>query len=262
DVGPVAAMVAAVAPPGLEVAPLLGAGGEDPHHAALRPSDLRRLHAARLVVLTGAALAPAIERAAARLAPAPLILAELPAARAAQPAPQDDPHLWLDPALVAALMPAIAEELGRRGLADPAAAQARARAAAEALAAGDAARRARLAPLAGRRYVVWHDAFGRFARHYGLAPALAATDAAGNPLGARSRAALIAAARRLGARCVLADPEAAEGPAARLAESLGLPLVVADPLGGPGFRPQAGAAALAGLWDGLARAFAQCLDEQ
>ena len=79
-----------------------------------------------------------------------------------------DPHAWLDPENARHWLGLIATELGA---ADPANAEtyaANAKAAQAELAALDARLAAQLAPVAGRPFVVFHDAYGYFAGHYGL----------------------------------------------------------------------------------------------
>jgi zinc transport system substrate-binding protein len=91
-----------------------------------------------------------------------------------------DPHAWLDPANAQAWLAAIATELGQLDPANAAVYAANADAAADRIAALDADIAARLQPVSGKPFVVFHDAYGYFADHYGLtvAGAIAAGDAA------------------------------------------------------------------------------------
>ena len=82
-----------------------------------------------------------------------------------------DPHAWLDPANARTWLGVIAAELAEADPANATAYAANAAAAAEAIAALDADIAARLAPVQGRPFVVFHDAYGYFADHYGLAVA-------------------------------------------------------------------------------------------
>lgn len=84
-----------------------------------------------------------------------------------------DPHAWLDPQNGIAWTRAIAETLAAR---DPENAALYAANAAEAIArieTADAALQARLEPAQGKQFVVFHDAYGYFTTHFGLAPAIA-----------------------------------------------------------------------------------------
>lgn len=79
-----------------------------------------------------------------------------------------DPHAWLDPANAGHWLGLIAAELAA---ADPANAETYARNATAAqaeVAALDARLATQLAPVADRPFVVFHDAYGYFAAHYGL----------------------------------------------------------------------------------------------
>jgi zinc transport system substrate-binding protein len=91
-----------------------------------------------------------------------------------------DPHAWLDPGNAQVWLAAIAAELSRLDPGNAAVYAANAGAAAEQIAALDADIAARLEPVADRPFVVFHDAYGYFADHYGLtvAGAIALGDAA------------------------------------------------------------------------------------
>lgn len=79
-----------------------------------------------------------------------------------------DPHAWLDPANAQVWLTAIAAELGRIDPANAATYTANAKAATEEIAALDSELATTLAPLKGKPIVVYHDAYGYLAAHYGL----------------------------------------------------------------------------------------------
>jgi zinc transport system substrate-binding protein len=91
-----------------------------------------------------------------------------------------DPHAWLDPGNAQVWLNVIAAELSRLDPANAATYAANAKAGADRIAAADADIAARLQPVADRPFVVFHDAYGYFADHYGLsvAGAIAFGDAA------------------------------------------------------------------------------------
>lgn len=91
-----------------------------------------------------------------------------------------DPHAWLDPANAQAWLAAIAAELSRLDPENAGVYAENAQAAAGRIAALDLAVAARLQPVAGKPFVVFHDAYGYLASHYGLtvAGSIAAGDAA------------------------------------------------------------------------------------
>jgi ABC-type Zn uptake system ZnuABC Zn-binding protein ZnuA len=145
--------------------------GGDPHTHEPSPSDARRIADADLVVDNGLGLAPWFEPLADGAREPVLRLAEqveVPVLDEEDGTP--DPHLWMVPPTAAAYVGAVAEELARL---DPAGADeylARAEAARDDLAALDAELRARIqtVPAEQRLLVTSHDAYGYFARHYGI----------------------------------------------------------------------------------------------
>ncbi|MDO9639558.1 MAG: zinc ABC transporter substrate-binding protein [Pseudotabrizicola sp.] len=79
-----------------------------------------------------------------------------------------DPHAWLDPANATVWADVIAAELSRLDPENAATYAANAEATKARLAALDAELAAMLAPVADKPFVVYHDAYGYFASHYGL----------------------------------------------------------------------------------------------
>ena len=79
-----------------------------------------------------------------------------------------DPHAWLDPANARAWLQVIAAELAAADPDNAARYAANAEAAAAQIAALDARTAKRLAPVADRPFVTFHQAYGYFAGHYGL----------------------------------------------------------------------------------------------
>ncbi|MCP1169838.1 zinc ABC transporter substrate-binding protein [Limimaricola litoreus] len=169
---------------------------------------------------------------------------------------RQDPHAWLDPQVAAVWMEQLAEELAR---ADPENAGLYRDNAAAAIAA-DAGMSdriaARLAPLAGRPYLVPHDAYQYFETRFGLpaAGAIALSDAT-----APGAARLTALRERVEAgdiACVLSDPETPADLVTLLREGTGAATAATDPAGlgltpGPDLYPA--------LIEGLAQAFEECL---
>lgn len=168
-----------------------------------------------------------------------------------------DPHAWLDPANGALWLGAIAAELGRIDPEHAAVYAANAAAGAEAIARADAEIAARLAPLHDRPFVVFHDAYGYFAGHYGLnvAGSVALGDAAAP--GAAHLAELRDTTAGGGALCLF--PEAGHDPklVAQLAEASGVRLGGALDPEGAAVAP--GPGAYLAVLQGLAETLAGCL---
>ena len=127
-----------------------------------------------------------------------------------------DPHAWLDPANAETWLGVIAAQLSASDPEHAAQYAANAEAARERIAGLDAKLQAELAPLAGKPFVVFHDAYGYFAEHYGLniAGEISLGDAAAP--GAERLAALRQTIAVSGAACIF--PEAQHDP--KLVESL------------------------------------------
>lgn len=197
---------------------LLQAGG-DPHSYQLRPSQARSLQDADLLIWVGPELTPWLERAATSLSAQSEMLAllDLPATHrrdyaggehehehehehdghghAEEQAHHDhdhsgtDPHAWLDPANGQAWLAGIAETLSRRDPDNAGVYAANAAKAADEIAALDEELKSALTPTQGKRFVVFHDAYGYFTEHYGLEPAIAVSlGDASTPSAARLRA--------------------------------------------------------------------------
>ena len=162
---------------------MLLALGADPHDFQMKPSQARALAGADLVFWVGPELTPALEHALAALgenARAVALLHLGGGTRRSLEGGAIDPHAWLDPAIAGQWLATISAELARQ---DPEHADTyatNAAAAGAALVALDAELAAQLAPVRAVPFVVFHDALGYFADHYGLrvAGAIELTDAA------------------------------------------------------------------------------------
>lgn len=166
-----------------------------------------------------------------------------------------DPHAWLDPANAAHWLGLIAGELSKLDPENAATYAANAAKAQAEIAALDAEIAASLAPVQAQPLVVYHNAYGYFAGHYGLtiAAALAEGDAAGP--GAQ-HIAEIEALLKSGPVCLF--PEANHDPklVTQLAETTGL--IAAAPLDPEGSQLDPGAALYGQMMRALATTIATC----
>ncbi len=171
DFGPVQSLVQQVMGDLGTPVMLLSAGG-DPHDFQLRPSQAATLAEADLIFWDGPELTPSLAEAIASLAETARSVALLHEGggkvRTFADGEGIDPHAWLDPANAQAWLGTIAAELSARDPENSAAYAANAAAARAALAALDATLAAQLAPVRDKPFVVFHDALGYFADHYGL----------------------------------------------------------------------------------------------
>lgn len=250
--------------------------GADAHDFQLRPSQLRALKSAGLVVWIGPEMTPWLGHALdSGHEGQDMALLELPGTfligHGDGSAPQaeghdhgdahdhgdTDPHAWLDPANAALWLGAIAERLAAFDPENEAAYRANAAAAQESIAALDAALAGRLAPAQGKGLIFGHAAYGYFTGHYGLGVtgSLAEGDAA-DP-GAAHVAELRARAAAGEAAC--AFPEAGHDP--RPIEGLvaGTPARLGAPLDPEGRSAEPGPGLYLAVLDGIGTAIADCV---
>jgi len=250
DIAPVHSLVAQVMD-GVGIPDLLLQPGDDPHHMALRPSQASAIAAADLVIWVGPALAP--------------WLGEVLASQGARTLPlapdlvedEDDPHLWLDPALALHWLPEIAEALS---VADPQNAALYQRNAKET--------GARLADLTlrvlgtlkddrGARLITAHDAWGHFADAFGLQIVGAIRTHEDSAPGARHLAELGALVREGAVDCIVSEGVESDALVETLAAGSGVPLTNLHPVG-QGITP--GPAFYEALLEGVAQGIAACAD--
>ena len=227
DIAPVYALVSQVME-GVGLPDLVIAQNASPHDYAMRPSEARALSRADLVVWIGPALTPWLGDNLDTLAgdarkielmqvPGTVTLALRDGAGFDDHSAEDhasegdaehgvDAHAWLDPRNAVVWIGAIAAELAQI---DPQnadiyltnAGQAQAE-----LAGLEETIRARLAPLNGTRFVVYHDAYHYFEARFGLeaTAAISLSDAVAPTAAQVSN--VRATLARTGAKCVLAEP--------------------------------------------------------
>jgi zinc transport system substrate-binding protein len=174
----------------LDQATVLLPPGADAHSYQLRPSQAAALQSADLVFWVGEELTPWLGRTLAATAPKGKAVALFDAPETYRRAYGEtsahdedhtagaahdgddhegiDPHAWLDPANAQAWLAIIASELAAADPANAATYAANAKFGSARIAAIDADLSARLSPLADLPFVVFHDAYGYFADHYGL----------------------------------------------------------------------------------------------
>lgn len=200
--------------------------GATPHAFEPRPSDQLRIAEAKLFVVAGAGIDDWVARLASSEGPPPLVL--LPAL-AGEPT---DPHFWLDPIGVRdRVLPVLEAALVAADGASAAHYAERRRTFAHALTALDAEIRGMLAGVPRRPLVPTHPAWGAFAARYGIPLLDAVQHVAAEEPTPRTLARLADAARAGGAAAVLVEPQLPAAAADALAEALGVPAVMADPLG-------------------------------
>lgn len=273
---------------------LLLEGGQSPHTYTLKPSDAHALAQADAVFWIGPALEgflakpiAALPRTAQRVALSEAAgVRQLPVreggaweqhAHGAEhdPAHHDtgkgnhdhdhhhdgadesrDPHLWLDPVNAQAMVDAIASTIIQARPADAPTLVRNATALKARLAALDRALADQLAPLKGRPYIVYHDAYQYLEARYGLSPAGAITLDPDRPVSAKRITEIRAKITATGTACVFSEPQFPPAIMATVVEGTGARTGLLDPLGAD-LSP--GPDAYFNLIEGLARSLAACL---
>lgn len=139
-----------------------------------------------------------------------------------------DPHTWTDPRLAARMAATIADTLARL---DPAGAddyRARSEALQQELLELHQEIAARLAPVRGQAFIVFHPSWGYFADAYGLQQL--PIEIGGREPGPRGLAELIELGRETDARAVFVQQQFSQRTARAVADALGAQIVEADPL--------------------------------
>jgi zinc transport system substrate-binding protein len=248
---------------------LLIGGAQSGHSYALKPSDARKLQNAALIFEIGPNMETFLNSAVANAGARLIVLERAPGVRRLEARRgglwgedhdhhgPSDPHIWLDPQNAIAMTRTIASALGR--IDPPHAALYRANAGRQIaeLAALDRELAGTLAPVRGRPYLVFHDAYQYFETRYGLGALGAVTVAPDRPVGARRVVDLrraVAAGRLV---CLFREPQFPPKLIESLTESgSGVRIGVLDPLGadltpGPGLYPR--------LMRNLAQSLRSCL---
>ena len=231
SVKPLHSLVAAVMQ-GVGEPALLVRGGASPHDYALKPSDAKAVADADIVVWVGEGLESFLARPMKNRAKGTQDIALMYAAGLTLLQPREggaweshdhghkhdhsshhgdhgelNLHIWLDPMNAKEIGEVVAVALAARDTANAAVYTANAAALGQRLDALDAELKAALAPVADRRFVVFHDAYQYFENRYGLNAAGSIMVNPDRPPSAKRLAAIRARVKDLGATCVFAEPE-------------------------------------------------------
>lgn len=211
------------------------------------PSDMLRIVGADLIVMNGGAdewLKRMID--AGGQSASTLVVTELAVLRAGVAARYPDqvefdgsgavvafnPHVWLEPLLMRAVLPEIAAALAEIDPGNAGDYRARQAALAADLVALDAELAATLAPVAGAPFVPFHDAWPYFAARYGLDLVVEIEPFPGREPSASYLVEVLAQVASSGARTIFTEPQLGRRPAQVVAQEAGVELAELDPLGG------------------------------
>jgi zinc transport system substrate-binding protein len=207
--------------------------GASPHTYELKPSQVRRVAEARLLILNGAGLEYWAEKLIQGAGNPGLHVVDT-----SQGIPLLDagtrganPHIWLDPRQTMVQVGRIRDALIQ---ADPEhAALYRANAARFLAELGRLDREiaAEVATWTTRQFIAFHPAWVYFARRYGLVQVAVIERSPGREPSPKELAAIVETARRIGARAIFAEPQFSAKAAEAIARESGARVLFLDPLG-------------------------------
>ncbi|MGS3138934.1 zinc ABC transporter substrate-binding protein ZnuA [Aeromonas sanarellii] len=257
--------------------------GASPHDYSLRPSDMRSINEADLVVWVG----PELESFMAKpLAKHPhaltlTLVPGMPLFNYATQASQDDhdheheahehgdqddgheghhhegvdPHLWLGPAQAKAIATAIATELGKQDPANQARYAANLAAFKGKVDARDKVIAEQMKAVNEKGYFVFHEAYGYWERHYGMSSRGHFTVSPERRPGAKTLVEIRKALEEKQASCIYAEPQFSPAVIESVARNTGARVLLLDEVGE---QVQLGPDAYLQFMQQLAEAFAQC----
>jgi zinc transport system substrate-binding protein len=156
-----------------------------------------------------------------------------------------NPHIWLDPILVRDhILPSIVDALSEALPAHAPVFRSRAAALMDSITALDEETRAAFTGLEGRGFVATHSAWIYYANRYGLREVGSIHEHPGAEPSARELGAIVEEARETGVAVVFSEPQIGKAAARALAMELDVPILILDPLGGPGVEGRDGYLAL------------------
>lgn len=258
-------LIAAAVQEGVGTPEVLLPPGASPHHFTLRPSDIRRVREADLLYWIGPDLETFLPRVLeGRSAPSLAVqeikglhlrhfgeehrhddgdhadehAAEQQADGASEGEHDElhrpgalDAHLWLEPGNARRIAQRMAQDLAAADPANASRYAANLAAFNERLSAVDNQLKARLKPLSGKPFFVFHEAFDYFEEAYGLAHAGVFAVSAEVPPGARKVANMRKRLEAAGPSCVFSEPPMQPRLAQTLSEGLPVRMAVLDALG-------------------------------
>lgn len=201
--------------------------GAEPHDIELSPDQVDQLLDADVVLYLGGGFQPAVEQVAeGRDGITVDVLAEV------VPEGTNDPHIWLDPVLMAKIADVVARALSEADPAGSDAYEARAATYRDELGRIDRMFSEGLGDCEGRTFITTHAAFGHLAKRYDLVElSIAGIEPGSEPDTARI-AELEDLVRREGVTTVLTEPLVSPRVAETLAREAGVRVAVLDPIEG------------------------------
>lgn len=231
---------------------LLLSNGSSPHTYSLRPSQMRALQQADLLVWVGENLEGFLQRPLANLPESVTVLTllKLPELRSLpareggmweaeahhhdeteHEAEYQDPHIWLAPDNAAVIVNAVAQQLSQLDPEHAAQYQANAQQLQQRLQQLDAQLQAQLVSIRSKPYLVFHDAYQYFEQHYQLNAVGALSISPEQRPSAKRLTELRTRIQQLGVSCVFREPQFQSSLVNILLEDTTAKQGVLDPLG-------------------------------
>ncbi|WP_373089182.1 zinc ABC transporter substrate-binding protein [Zhongshania sp.] len=194
-----------------------------PHDFQLRPSDMQRLRSADVVLWVGPAMESYLQKAVVNQSNA---IALFPALSLGE-----DPHVWMDAEQVQHMARRIARVLSDRMPTRGAYFHANAARFSTEFRQYDKQLQLDVARLSGRPYLLLHDGFSRFERHYNLTEAQVVMPTSDRLPGARHIVELRSRLQNGEFACVFREPQYPAAMLNALTSGLDIPVIEIDPLG-------------------------------
>ena len=283
-ISPVHSLTAAVME-GVASPRLLVPGTASPHNYTLKPSDARALAQAQLIVWVGEEVEPFMEKPLAALAKKARVLelSKAPgvtlldsreggvweaheegdgkekkeAAGKKEEHHEKDMHVWLSPVHAKAIARALAQALSEIDAPNASAYRANLERFLARIDALDNELKETLKPVLGKPYIVFHDAYQYFDRHYGLSPAGSISATSAHAPGAKRLYEIRKKIIESKAGCVFREPQFDSKLVATVVSGTQAKVGVLDPDGGATIPP--GPGAYFQLMRNLAGALRACL---
>jgi len=262
---------------------LLISGNQSPHTFTLAPSDVRRIKGAELIVWVGETLeTPLAKTIAANSQGAQVIefmeMQDIVRAGLREGGAWDahadhhgekhghehhshareDVHLWLSPLNAGHLVDAVAESLAAIDPENAKSYRSNATALHERIARLDAELTSQLATVTDEPYIVFHDAYQLFERHYGLNAVGSVVVSPGRMPGARRIHEMRERLVQSGAKCIFSEPQFDPGLIRTIVEGTAVSTGTLDPVG---VDLEPGDGAWFELMRNLANALVECLGD-
>ncbi len=251
-VQPVHSLVAGVMD-GVGAPALLLPAGATPHSYSLRPSDARKLARADLVIRVGQALETFLTKPLANIATRARVITLM---RTGRDDHSTDPHIWLDPNQARRIVRQVTVAIRRLDPENAGVYDSNARKTLARIVRLDTAIAADLETVRTTPYIVFHEGYRHFERHFRLKNVAAITVSPEKKPGARRLRRIRAIIGAQNIKCVFAEPQFSPSLARAITRGTNARVASLDPLGA-GIRP--GPDAWFKLMRGLAATLRACL---